>query len=222
MAPIVLGYWDIRGYAQPIRLMLAAAGAEFTEEFHSTDGPPDFSKEKWFKLKPTLPLDFPNRPYLYDGDVKISQSITIMRYLGRKFGMEGKTEPEKIRVDLIEQQLVDWRNQSLIFYSPDFDNLIAGYKEELKGKLDALSKFLGTNEYLSGGGLTYGDFFAYEYLDVHRTLAPGILSGYHNLEALVQKIESIPNVKEFMNSSRFIKYPFNNNQAKWGSRYVPL
>jgi glutathione S-transferase len=83
MAPIVLGYWDIRGYAQPIRLLLAAVGADWVDELHKAGGPPDFSRDEWFAVKKTLPLDFPNLPYLFDGDVKISQTLTILRYLAR-------------------------------------------------------------------------------------------------------------------------------------------
>ena len=221
MAPIVLGYWDIRGYAQPIRLLLAHAAADFVEELHKAGGPPDFSKAEWFAVKPTLPLDFPNLPYLYDGDVKISQSVTILRYLGRKYGLESKTEAEKIRVDLIEQQLIDYRGQPG-FYRPDFHEVIDEYKKELPAKLAGISKFLGDREYLSGGGLSYVDFLAYEWLDVQRLLVPDILKDHANLQALVERIEALPGVKQFMQSDRFIKYPINNNQAKWGSRYVPL
>ena len=227
MAPrLTLGYWDIRGFAQPIRLLLAHAGADFAEEFHSMSGPPDFSKEAWFAVKPTLPLDFPNLPYLYDAEtgVKISQSVTILRYLGRKFNLIGGSEGERVRIDLVEQQLVDWRNQGLIFYDPEYVEKHAdAYKAGIKEKLAQLSAFLGDRQFLSGGSVSYVDFLAYEYLDVHaRLLIPGLLSQFPNLEALVKRIEELPGVKAFMASERFIKYPVNNHQAKWGSKYVPL
>lgn len=49
-------------------------------------------------------------PYYIDGDVKITQSNAILRYLGRKHDMCGKTEEEKIRVDILENQSMDFRN----------------------------------------------------------------------------------------------------------------
>lgn len=221
MAPIVLGYWNIRGAAQPIRLLLAAVRADFVDEFHESGPPPDFSKAKWFAVKPSLPLDFPNLPYLYDGDVKISQSIAIHRYLARIFGLEGKTDREKIRIDLTEQQLVDYRGQSsAVFYNPDFDNLITGHKQELPIKVTALSKFLGNNKFFSGGGFSHADFMAYEWLDVESLLVPGILNECPNLQEFRKRIEQIPEVRNYMQSARFIKHPINGNRAKWGSRFT--
>ena len=223
MAPIVLGYWDVRAYAQPIRLLLASVEADFVEELYKCGPPPEFSRDAWLNVKHTLPLGFPNLPYLYDGDVKITQSVTILRYLGRKFALEGKTEEERIRVDLVEQQLIDYRGQgTAVFYNPDFATLVVGYKQELPAKLAALSKFLGTHRFLSGGDLSYVDFLAYEWLDVHRLLVPGVLSGFQNLQDFVDRIEGLTGVKKFMESERFIKYPLNGDVAKWGSRHTPL
>lgn len=221
MAPIVLGYWAIRGLAQPIRLLLAASDAEFVDELYKVGPAPELSREEWTSKKQSIGLDFPNLPYLIDGDVKISQSIAIMRYIGRKYGLDGKTEAENIRIELIEQQLNDWR-RSQQFYNPEFEKLVVGYKKELPDKLTALSKFLGANEFLGGGGLSYVDFIAYEWLDVHRLLVPGLLADHPTLEAYVKRIESIPEVKKYMESGRFIKWPVNNDAAKWGSRLTPL
>ena len=47
-------------------------------------------------MKFKLGLDFPNLPYLIDGNIKVTQSNAILRYLGRKFGLDGKTEADKV------------------------------------------------------------------------------------------------------------------------------
>lgn len=188
------------------------------DELYTVGPPPTFSKEKWFQLKPSLPLDFPNLPYLYDGDVKISQSVTIMRYLGRKFDLWPANEQQAIRVDLIEQQLIDYRSAGTqVFYNPDFDKLKDDYIVALNQRVSALAKFLGSNDYLAGDKLTYVDFLAYEWLDVNRTLVPSLLDSHESLNKFTKRIESISKVKEYMESPRFMKYPFNNDQAKWGS-----
>jgi glutathione S-transferase len=222
MAPIVLGYWDIRGFGQPIRLLLEHAGADWVEEAHHLGGPPDFSRQHWLDLKPTLPLDFPNLPYLYDGDVRISQSLAIQRYLARKFGLDGKTEQERIRIDLAEQQIHDYRTQGFFVYSDDFDKLVDGIRADLPNKLTALSKFLGSHHYFSGGSVSHADFMAYEWLDQQNLFVPSILSQFPNLKEFTHRIEQLPKVKAYMSSDRFIKFPINNNQAKWGSRSHPL
>ena len=57
----------------------------------------------WFKEKKhNLGLDFPNLPYMLDGDVKLTQTLAIMRYLGRKFGLS-PSEADMAKGDLLEQ-----------------------------------------------------------------------------------------------------------------------
>merc|ERR1711913_153270 len=92
MAPIVLGYWDIRGLAQPIRMLLEYAGADWKDEQYSCGPAPDYDKTCWFGIKDTLGFDYPNLPYLIDGHIKITQSNAILRYLGRKFEFDEMKE----------------------------------------------------------------------------------------------------------------------------------
>ena len=71
---------------------------------------PDYDKTCWTGIKTTLGLDFPNLPYYFDGDVKLTQSNAILRYIARKHDLLGKTEAERIRVDMLAEQSMDFRN----------------------------------------------------------------------------------------------------------------
>ncbi|XP_072336123.1 glutathione S-transferase Mu 5-like [Scyliorhinus torazame] len=123
-----LGYWDIRGLAQPIRLLLEYCGTEYEEQFYSCGEAPNYDKSCWFDVKPKLGLDFPNLPYLFDGDVKITQSNAIMRYIARKHKLVGETEDEKVRVDMLENQAMDFRMGIVrLAYNPDFVSFATGY-----------------------------------------------------------------------------------------------
>ena len=56
-----------------------------------------------------------------DRDVGITQSNAIMRYIGRKHNMLGKTEEERVRVDIMENQSMDFRNGWVrLCYNPSF------------------------------------------------------------------------------------------------------
>ena len=80
------------------------------------------TRETWMKeTKPNLGLDFPNLPYYKDGNLKLSQSLTIMRHLGRKYGLYGNSEEEIATIDM----LLDF-SRDLVFalaltaYNPKF------------------------------------------------------------------------------------------------------
>jgi glutathione S-transferase len=60
-------------------------------------------------------------PYLIDGEVKLTQSMAIIRYIARKHKLDGGTEQEKQRVDLTERQIRDLKGGfSGMCYDPNF------------------------------------------------------------------------------------------------------
>jgi glutathione S-transferase len=76
MSKPILGYWDIRCFAEPIRHMLKYAGQEFVDKrygFEKGSSKADFFgiRNQWFSEKFTHGLDFPNLPYYIDGDIKV-------------------------------------------------------------------------------------------------------------------------------------------------------
>lgn len=108
---MVLGYWDIRGLAHAIRMLLEFTDTSYEEKQYTCGEAPDYDRSQWLDVKFKLDLDFPNLPYLMDGKNKITQSNAILRYIARKHNMCGDTEEEKIRVDIMENQIMDFRMQ---------------------------------------------------------------------------------------------------------------
>merc|ERR1712029_1089233 len=110
--------------------------------------------------------------YLIDGDIKITQSNAILRYLGRKCDLDGKTEVDKVRVDMMCDNAMDFRNGFVrLYYNPKFDDLKADYIKNLPTTLKRFADFLGTRQYFAADYLTYPDFHMYEMLYSHRQLA---------------------------------------------------
>lgn len=76
---LVLGYWNIRGLGERVRLLLEYLGLKYEQVFYL-----ESDEDKWFKNdKPNLKTKNPaaNLPYLIDGDKVVSESTAVLVYL---------------------------------------------------------------------------------------------------------------------------------------------
>ncbi|MEE6459713.1 hypothetical protein FKM82_000708 [Ascaphus truei] len=157
-------------------------------------------------------------PYLLDEDVKLTQSNAILRYIARKHGLCGELEGEKLRVDLMENQVMDFRRDLVtIAYNPLFETLKGPYLEKLPVTLKRYSCFLGDGAWIAGEKITFADFLMYDVLDQHRMLEPTCLQNFTNLQDFLTRIEALPPVAAYMKSPHFMKTPINNCMAAWGN-----
>ncbi|XP_037682374.1 glutathione S-transferase Mu 1-like isoform X2 [Choloepus didactylus] len=206
---MILGYWDIRGLAHPIRLLLEYTDSNYEEKKYTLGDAPDYDRSQWLNDKFKLGLDFPNLPYLIDGARKITQSNAILRYIARKHNLCGETEAEEIRVDILENQIVDTRLQlATICYSPDFEKLKPEYLEGLPEKMRLYSQFLGKRPWFAGDKITFVDFLVYDVLDQNRLFEPKCLDAFPNLKQ----------ISAYMKSSRFCPGPMYTKMAVWGNK----
>jgi len=218
----VLCYWDIRGLAQPIRLLLNYTGTKFEDKQLSCGPAPDFDKSCWFDHKFSFGLDFPNLPYFIDGDIKLTQSHAIMRYIARKHDLCGKTPIEKARVDMVAEQVMDFRNGWVRVCYNRSDKSIEEVKEQYLKTLATLLKqfedFLGDRAWLAGDNISFPDFHFYELLDQHKLLLPGSLKNFPKLEAYTQRFENLPAIAAYRKDPKFMVSPVNNKMAALGGK----
>ncbi|KAK2851302.1 hypothetical protein Q5P01_007578 [Channa striata] len=214
----ILAYWDIRGLAQPIRLLLEYTGTKYEDKYYVCGEAPNYDKSCWFDIKDKLGMDFPNLPYFIDGDKKIVQSNAIMRYIARKHNLCKYFVTEKVRVDIMENQAMDFRNGFVMMCYTDFDKMKPGYIEKLPGILKQFSHFLGNRKWFAGDKITFVDFIMYELLDQHRMFHPACLDDFKNLKDLLDRFEALERIAAYMKSNRFLKNPVNNKMAKWGNK----
>ncbi|XP_044144242.1 glutathione S-transferase Mu 4 [Bufo gargarizans] len=216
---MILGYWDIRGIAHAIRLLLEYTGTPYEEKRYVTGGAPDYDKSQWLDEKEKLGLDFPNLPYLLDGDVKLTQSNTILRYIAGKHGLCGNTDSEKILVSQIENEAMDFRMRLVtIAYNPNFEELKGPYLEKLPTVLERYSRFLGERHWFVGDKITIADFLMYDVLDQHIMLDPTCLKKFKNLQEFLARFEALPAIAAYMKTPRFIKTRINNRMASWANK----
>ncbi|XP_064459465.1 glutathione S-transferase Mu 1-like [Ornithodoros turicata] len=221
--PAVLAYWSIRAIGQPIRYLLEYIGEPYENKTYDfiDDVPGDECKTLWRKEREELRkqgLPFPNLPYYVDGKVNLTQSLAIMRYLGRTHGLYAKTHEEETQQDMLEGQVNDFR-WSLIHHckADTYESLRWNYPEVMHGQLKLFSDYLGTKKWLLGEQLCYVDFMLYEALDQHNLFRPKCLDEFSNLKAYHERFRSLPAILAYLRSERFKEWPVFGAPAKrWG------
>ena len=172
-----LGYWKMRGLAQPIRYLLEYTEHPYDEVAYEQGNAPDFSVAEWTKDKGNLGLDFPSLPYLLDmndgKEVRLTDTYTIMQYLAEKYAPEllGGSAEKSAELDMVYAQLKDVK-QSITgpcYVGSDRKTLV----EQSKSKMKPLVDYLGKKEYLFGEELTFLDFYMLELCDFVEWLTEG-------------------------------------------------
>jgi glutathione S-transferase len=166
-----------------------------------------------------LGLDFPNLPYYIDEDVKLSQSLSLMRYFARKYDLVATHKKSFARQDLVEQQLHDFRVYliwTFLINKRDYHKIkVIFLKETLPKQLEFLSKFLSDNEWLIGK-LNYVHFLAYEVLDWMRQFSPENVQKFENLTQYLKRFESLPAILVNINSNEYKSWPIFSQVLIWG------
>lgn len=148
----------------------------------------------------------------------MTQSLAILKYIWEV--LSGKplapTPIERARLNLIEQELADaTKRLTGISYNSEFEKLKISFLEALPKFLEKLEAFLGNNSFFGGEEITYVDFLAYEYIDVHNILSSETLSKFPKLMAFHARIEAIDSIAAYLKSDQYIKHPINNIMAKF-------
>jgi len=194
----LLTYFDIRGRAEVIRLILEEAAAPYRER--------RVQEQEWAAVKPTMP--FGQMPLYQEGELLIPQSHAIYRYLARKHDLYGQHEAERVRCDIVEEVFVDAQNALGGFYwSPKFAEQRAEFERtRLPELLARLERLLADNEsghgFWVGRGLTYVDFCAWHFLDYVRPFSQATLEKFQLLSAFKQRIAARPHIAAYLASER--------------------
>ena len=217
MSNLTLGYWKIRGLAEPIRLLLHYLGIEYKEVLYEFGPAPDFSGDSWFKVKYTLGFDYPNIPYLLDGEFKMTESNAILRYICEKYKPEllGETIKEKALVNMAVGVLGDlnFAKSQLAYKGKDCPGN-ERFKTTIKNKLNDLNTLLGKQKFLAGDKMTYPDFVLDEIIESINDLIEPIFEEYKNLKKHFDTICELPAIKKYRNEREAL--PYNAAMAKIG------
>ncbi|KAM7539205.1 hypothetical protein Aperf_G00000056392 [Anoplocephala perfoliata] len=195
MAP-VLAYWNIRGLAEHIRLLLHYLGVKYEDKA--------YIGEEWFAEKFKLGMDFPNLPYYIDGDFKVTQSSAIIEYIADSHDMLPTCKKHRAILHMVYNDIKDFRpTVGKILYHEHTDD---DKKQLLKGlpdKLNQYEKYLGEKQWVSGDKINYPDFSLCELLIQLERLEPSCLKEFPKLKAYLTRFKDLPQLKDYLASSKF-------------------
>ena len=220
---IRLGYWDIRGLVEPIRMILYHKRIPYKFETFPMDERGKLHPA-WHEGKLELGLDFPNLPYYIDKDIQIAQSGAILKYVAKKYGMGAENSLEEAKMnevaDLIKLELHYFF--FLTCYSRDqFETMKQVSIPQATGVFKQLDQFLEEKTWLFGDRLTYPDFHLWSMMDAYLILEPTVMDGCERLQKYKERFEEIPSVKEYTSRAEFNKYQLCHPIAAFGGSGKP-
>nr|QVK45606.1 glutathione S transferase [Brachionus paranguensis] len=199
MVQYKLYYFNFRARGELIRLIFAAAGQQYEDV--------RFEREQWPEYKPKSPLG--QAPYLEvieNGKTfQLAQSLTIARYLARKFDLAGKGPEEQSEAEMYADQVLDLLNEMVKIHFEKDETRKAELSKKLFGEtiqntLKAFESKIAKNGsgYLVSSGLTWADIFLADFLGWLGDKKDALISQFPAVKALDEKILNHPKISEWI------------------------
>lgn len=190
-------YFSLRGRAEPIRWVLAAAEQPY-EDIRVN------KETEWPTKKTEVP--YGKVPVLYVDDVPLSQSVAICRYLGRQHGLSVEDSLDQARGDEVADAVHDLLPQAAhIVYAKLANDLEKSknlatefFTSTLPPVLRELNKRLEGRPWFCGEKMTWVDLFATCYLGQLKLQNPDSFNGHHRLKNLMEKVHDLPPIKKWI------------------------
>lgn len=223
-AKIELTYWREHGLGAACRLSLAHAVG--IDGFINTCVTSD---EEWAAIADKYRGDSAliNLPFIKFPDTPVlSQSVAVLKAIGRRFNLSGETIADQERVDEVLANMSDYNEEyvKLSYLCPKekFPEYKADFEREtIPYYFGGLDHLLGTRNvaFFGGNSVSVADFKVYA-----NGLALTVLHGtpsvsaefakFPHLEAWAARMDALPSVQAF-HASPMSKVRWNGNEAHW-------
>lgn len=199
-----LTYFDIRGLAELPRLLLAAGDVKYVDDripfSKKEDG--SYDRGNWEERKLSLP--YHQAPVFTVGGVMIPQSSAIIRYISKKYHLDGDNEIEAALVDAAYEAVLDIRKgfftargdaaKTAEFWSKSFPAQLATLSNNVQGSSSSV--------WFTGKKMTYADVAIYYTLWVLSTEnKEAVEAGFAanpKLKAIFDAVEKDPKVAAYL------------------------
>lgn len=204
MSKPTLIYWKGRGRAEAIRMCLAMAGVEWQ------DAPYITTKADITKYRQDGILAFDQLSCLQWDGTNMVQVGAIVRHIGRKYGLDGRTEQEKFKVDMLWEGASDFFSSFVMFGFIPADDFLKGVKKALPRYMNAFEKVLidSKSGYLVGDSASIADIRLFEVLlNLEESHSEGF-KGFPKIKEFFEKMKAVPQMRNYLNGPR--RFPPND------------
>lgn len=200
---LIIAYWGVKGRGEVLKLLAEYMGLPYETKIYS-------DPNEWFqKDKPALKTNFPNLPYIQDGDQVMTESEACIMYLVRKsmrLDLMGSNAEEVVHITQLKGVLNDLVDSFMKVVANKEGDLAKGIQDTCVPKLTLLSKHLGNNDWLIGK-LTLVDFFLAQITEI-LSLNGDWIEKLPNLSAHLNRFQELPAIKAYNASDRCLKMPY--------------
>ena len=226
--PVELHYWKIRGLGQMIVTLLEYMNVPYNYTQYTKME--DFMALKTKKMEGGyLDLDLPMIIDPNNKDLHLSQSQAVMFYLANQYmkSLAPQTVeeyPEFMKIYSFATDLS--RGMTTPAYKnkvmADFQKSVEGTMKWYKFKIAFFVNLVDNGKWIMGDKLTVNDFIVAETIERMATLQTELKmelatpEQFKVLKAYLDRFNSLPRIKAFRESERYLKRPFNSPVAIWG------
>ncbi|CCD71946.1 Glutathione S-transferase [Caenorhabditis elegans] len=198
-----LYYVNMRGRAEPIRLVFHFLGVDF-EDYRMDKG--DFTgamKDKApMKQLPFIEID--------GGKTTLCQTVSICRYLAKSIQPDrwfgGATKTDSAKVDMMADGFADlFQLAAMAKYAPDpiKDSMMGTYKESIGPKLENMQDLLkkSKGEYFVGKSIHWCDVYILGVLQALDESDDGVFDNLPELREYYLRMRNLPELKEYIDAN---------------------
>ncbi|KAI6230668.1 Glutathione S-transferase 1 [Aphelenchoides fujianensis] len=194
-----LHYFDFRFRGEPARMLFHYKGVNFT----------DFKVEprtQW----PAIKASYPNGqvPLLQVDKQNISQSMSIYRFLGHRFGLAGKDATEQAHLDEVSELFRDCLDNTTRYIQVKFVGFPGNERQlhddafvpSLKTYGPQLEKFLdeAKSGFFAASGVSWVDFYVAGIVKTYLNADATEMAKYPKLKAHCDKVYALPQLKGWL------------------------
>ncbi|EAR95452.2 glutathione S-transferase, amine-terminal domain protein (macronuclear) [Tetrahymena thermophila SB210] len=201
---LLFGSWIQRGNAMPIRFLLEYTQTNYNEKIYYSE-----NESEWFQKDQKQFKQFANLPYIIDGDLKLTDVQTIMRYIAKRnsnyiqlLGQGHGNDEDRInQINLVISEIGLYVKEQ--FFNPKVHEEKRDFLNRCQKKFGSFVNIRGKNKFIFPY-VTTADFNLVELLLHYKCLDNELFEkNLPSLNEYIQHFYNLPAIKDYTITERY-------------------